>query len=64
MCSEAELPPFLVTSIEAIRADCAPPPPKPELADEDAGDGGGATVNFVTAPLEAGPVNNEEASPD
>lgn len=64
MCSEAELPPFLVTTIESIMAHCAPPPPKPEVADEDAGDGGGATVNFATAPLEAGPDNNEEASPD
>ncbi|RLQ22599.1 DUF2813 domain-containing protein [Seongchinamella sediminis] len=41
MCSEAELPPFLVTTIEAIRTHCIPPDPEPEPAVEEGGNGDG-----------------------
>lgn len=64
MCTEAELPPFLVTTLGAIRAHCTPPPPEPEAADEDADDGDGATDESASAPVEAGPEGNEEAAPE
>lgn len=64
MCSEAELPPFLVTTIKAIRAHCTSRSPEPEAADEDSDDGDGATDESASAPVEAGPEGNEEAAPE
>lgn len=35
MCSEAELPPFLVSTIESIKTHCSPPAPEPQPPAED-----------------------------
>jgi len=59
MCSEAELPPFLVTTIEAIKTRCAPPTPDPEAGAEDTNDGGGAADESTKAPEEEGPEGSE-----
>jgi len=59
MCSEAELPPFLVMTIEAIKMRCAPPTPEPEAGAEDTNDGGGAADDSTKAPEEEGPEDSE-----
>ena len=59
MCSEAELPPFLVTTIEAIKTRCAPPTPEPEAGAEDTNDGDGAADESTKAAEEEGPEDTE-----
>ena len=42
MCSEAELPEFLVSTIKSIRVHCSPPAPEPVTTDDEVETGAGA----------------------
>lgn len=64
MCSEDELPPFLVSTIEAIRTHCSPPPADPEGVDKDAESGDDGAHEAAAASEDAASEGDEEAEPE